>query len=217
MRLSVQIRAAAEGAFLLPGEPLMSLKGPSIQLLLLESAIRRLCVDSSWYASHAAHARWLAGELKEEDTPTLSVQPWNPEGWKARALYIGGGLPDVSAPEPNYSPGSIFRLVEDGAGEPLVQIRRLFKTTQPIGDIWLTRAQEAAASISRSTIRLENQTNGEPQTVRFTRFANVYQPVLVKGKPVLPVSKSGYLRQRTLTGMKAFAEVNLSSYWNGWG
>ncbi|MEI6410066.1 MAG: hypothetical protein WCR52_11825 [Bacteroidota bacterium] len=216
MRLTVQVRAAAEGAFLLPGEPLMSLKGPAIQLLLLESAIRRLCVESSWYASHAAHARWQAGDLKEEDTPTLAPQPWNPEGWKARALYIGGAAPGTETPAPDYKPGTIFNRLEEASGEALVQIRRLFKTSQPVGDVWLTRAQEAAASISRSTIRLENHVSGETQTLRFTRFTNVYQPVLAKGKPVLPVSKPGYLRQRTLTGMKAFAEVNLGGYWNGW-
>lgn len=216
MRLTVQVRAAAEGTFLLPGEPLMSLKGPSMQLLLLESAIRHLCVDSSWYASRAAHVRWQAGDLKEEDTPTLAPQPWNPEGWKARALYIGGGTSDAYTPIPDYDAAAIFRRLEDSVGEPLVQIRRLFKTSQPVGDVWLTRTQEAAASISRSTIRLENHANGETQTVRFTRFMNLYQPVLAKGKPVLPNSKPGYLRQRTLTGMKGFAELDLGGYWNGW-
>lgn len=250
LRLRVQVNAAPEGAVLLPGEPLLTVEGPLAQIQLLESAFRLLFWESTHWATQASAARWNKKRLKEEETPSAPQYPFNPEGWKIRAAYIGGASADemlknvgktarpmlpgegltVVAPSSAFTRQFIRqsldgggRLAEGGeasadkpeSGEPLAQIRRLYKGTQPLGDIWLSEADEAEASVSRTHVRFRDERTGEPNTMQMTRFQNLYQPVLLKGHPALASPRLGYLRQRMLKQLEALHKVGLENYPRG--
>lgn len=212
MRLQVQLAAPQEGTLLLPGEPLLIVRGPQDQLHLLRSAFRLLFWESTHWATQAALARWQNGDWVEEDTPVAPAFEFNREGWKKRATYIGGGdtnnLP-AHWPAPDESNFSIQNT-------PMVQIRRLFKGSQPLGDVWLTKEQEAAASVSKTSVHFRDEHTHRTRTVHFTRFQNVYQTVLSKGHPVLAAPRPGYFRQRTLKQMEAFHKGHLEGYGVGW-
>ncbi len=221
MRLRVQVNVAPEGTLLLPGEPLLVVQGPLLQIKLLESAFRLLVWDSTHWATLAATARWKSGGYAEEDTPSSPLYPFNPDGWKIRAAYIGG----ASADEILDNVGRIIRPLFPGEGliknehtpgEPMVQIRRLFKGNQPLGDVWLTQKQEEEASVSRTHVQFLNEPNGVIETVNMTRFQNTYQPVLEKGHPTLATPRLGYLRQRMLKQLEAFQAGVLEKYPHGW-
>ena len=99
---------------------------------------------------------------------------------------------------------------------PLTQVRRLYKGQEAVGDIWLTEAQEETASVSRTSARMTDTRTGQEDTLRFSRFQNLYQPVLIKGHPVLPAPRISYLRQRTLKQLEAFHHAKLDEYPRGW-
>jgi hypothetical protein len=218
LHLSVQIQAAPEGTVLLPGEPLLCMQGPAIQIALMESALRLLCWESTHWATEAALMRWDNKDWADDENIYLLPYPNNPEGWRKRALYIGGGNPATKSGHGHHVPAmpAIKEPVTDQSGEPLIQIRRLFKGTQPLADIWLTAAMEETASVSKTSITFRQAHQNAAQTMQFSRFQNLYQPALAKGHPVVAAPRPGYFRQRALKQMEAFYQAGLNGYPLGW-
>ncbi len=221
MRLRVQVNVAPEGTLLLPGEPLLVAQGQLDQILLLESAFRVLIWQSTHWATKAAQARWQNGQLSEEDTPSTPVYPFNPDGWKIRAAYVGGALADemldnLRKPTRELQAGEGLQQIDHRPDKPLLQIRRLFRGNQPLGDLWLTQSQEEAASVSKTSTQFIDARSGQLQQVQMSRFQNLYQPVLVKGHPALATPRLGYLRQRMLKQLQAFQQADLATYGCGW-
>jgi hypothetical protein len=222
LQLRVQVNIAPEGTLLPAGEPVLTAQGPALQIRLLESALRVLVWQPTHWATRAAMTRWKNNALAEEETPPPpSSYPSNPLGWKIRASYIGGGSADDMLENVNLLarptlPGEGISVVEKTPGDPLVQVRRLFRGNQVLADLWLTAQNEETASVSKTSTRLMDAKSGEPVEIGMTRFQNLYQPVLVKGHPVLPVQRLGYLRQRTLKQLEAFKESGLENYPQGW-
>jgi hypothetical protein len=227
LRLRVHVWAAPEGMLLLPGEPLLIARGPYDQILLLESAFRYLVWRSTQWATRAAQYRWDTQTWAEEDTPVAPTTTPNLDGWKIRAEYIGGAdadqiidsIPTHSRP-PAEGEGLVcaWRARTGNVGHeiPLTQIRRLYKSQQAVGDVWLTEAQEEQASVSKTSARLLESGTSEVKNLRFTRFQNLYQPLLAKGHPALANTRISYLRQRTLKQLEAFHTANLLEYPRGW-
>lgn len=221
LRLRVQVNIAPEGALLMPGEPVLVVQGPLAQVLLLQSAFQLLVWESTHWATMAAAARWKKGEWTEEDTPSPPPYPFNPSGWKIRAAYIGGASADEILANVNKTarpafPGEGLIDIQHESGEPMVQIRRLYKGNQPLGDVWLTASQEEEASVSKTRVRFLDENSGEAVEMQMNRFQNLYQPALVKGHPVLAPPRLGYLRQRMLKQTEAFHHVQLKNYPHGW-
>src|SRR5258708_3889703 len=54
LRLRVQVNIAPEGAMLLPGEPLLVVQGPLLQIQLMENAFRLLLWQSTHWATKSA-------------------------------------------------------------------------------------------------------------------------------------------------------------------
>jgi Nicotinate phosphoribosyltransferase (NAPRTase) N-terminal domain len=220
IKLRVQINAAPEGSVLLPGEPLMTIQGPKAQIALLESAFRLLVWESTYWATKTALGRWKRKRLKEQDTPLAPNFPTNPDGWKIRAAYVGGATADeilknVKARARAKEAGEGLFLKQDRPDEPIVQIRRLFRSNQPLGDIWLSNSDEEKASVSRNVARYEDENSAQVLEVKMTRFQNLYQPTLVKGHPVMAPPRLPYLRQRTLKQLEAFAKHGFEAYPRG--
>jgi Nicotinate phosphoribosyltransferase (NAPRTase) N-terminal domain len=226
LRLRVDVWAAPEGMLLLPGEPLLIARGPIEQIHLLESAFRFLIWRSSQWATRIAVARWETHNWKEEDTPLAPSTTTDFDGWKIRAEYIGGALADDildTIKEPSRPPADDEGLVQiwgqkEGAINheiPLTQIRRVYKGQEALGDIWLTEEQEELASVSKTSARMTDTRTGKVTVLKFSRFQNLYQPVLVKGHPVLPNTRISYLRQRTLKQLEAFHHSKLDDYHRG--
>ncbi|HOY06055.1 MAG TPA: hypothetical protein PLO67_11680 [Saprospiraceae bacterium] len=221
LQLRVQVNIAPEGTLLPAGEPVLTVQGPELQIRLLESALRMLVWQPTHWATRAAMTRWKNKTWTEEDTPPPPSYPPNPFGWKIRASYIGGAsaddmLENVNLPARPALPGEGIAVFEKSSGEPLVQVRRLFKGNQALADLWLTAQDEETASVSKTSTRLKDIKSGEPVEIGMSRFQNLYQPVLVTGHPVLPVQRLGYLRQRTLKQMESFMETGLEKYPHGW-
>lgn len=217
LHLTVLVQAAPEGTLLLPGEPLLWVKGPKLQVLLMESALRILCMESTHWATQAALNRWKSRDWVEDDTPALPPVAFEPSGWRTRAAYIGGA--NLQQPEETPWKGAGEALMSPmltHQDKPLVQIRRHFKGSQPLADVWLTQSQEEAASLSRTETVFTPAGTNQVQQIKFTRFQNLYQPALVKGHPVLAAPRPGYFRQRTLKQMEAFSQNGLENYQAGW-
>lgn len=212
LRLQVSVMAPPEGTLLLPGEPLLIARGPEDQIRLLRSAFRLLFWESTHWATRAALQRWENGQFVEEDTPSAPAWPFRPEGWKSRASFIGGApMNQLDPPQKAPEAGSIWQ-----ENVPLVQIRRLFKGSTPLGDVWLTREQEEKAGVGVTTVHFRDEHTHRARTVHYTRFQNIYQSVLSKGHPVLAAPRPGYFRQRTLKQMEAFHKGHLEGYGQGW-
>lgn len=217
MRLRVQVNAPHEGMLLLPGEPLMLAQGPLLQLQLLSSAFHFLVWQSTHWATEAALRRWQTGQWEEENTPAPPPCPFVPQGWKMRSAYIGGSNDwETEDPEPLRQAASETVDIRPPAPSDVVQIRRLFIDHRPLGDVWLNAAQETSASVSQSTTAFVDDFSSDLRSVHFSRFHNLYQPVLIKGHPVLASPSPDYLRQRTLKQLAAFHEVGLEGYPHGW-
>lgn len=227
LRLRVNVWAAPEGMLLLPGEPLAILRGPYAQILLMETALRWLMWRSTQWATRVAFKRWEKQSWQEEDTPSAPVSAFNFDGWKIRAEYIGGAFADDildSIRTPSRPPGAseglvcIWRSGEKETSDriPLTQIRRVYRANHALGDIWLTGEQEEIASISKTSAAIVDAQTTLRKTLKFTRFQNLYQPLLVKGHPVLANQRLAYLRQRTLKQMEAFHFAPLDEYPRGW-
>jgi hypothetical protein len=220
MRLSLSVWAPPEGMLLLPGAPLLILRGPTDQIMLMESAFQELVLHSTHHATQAALARWERRDWPEEDTPDIPQVSVDRSGRAVRATYIGGG-DQPGAPAALHAQDGLKEVWRDVAGyingDPAVtQIRRAYRGQEAVGDIWLTSEQSRKVSISRTSARLRDAASGEVSTLRFTRFQNIYQPVLTLGKPVLAKNRINYLRQRTLKQLAAFYEAGLSNYPHGW-
>lgn len=212
MRLKINIYTALEGTLLLPGQPLLIIQGAKLPILLLESALHALCLDHTIVATQAAQHGWEQQHYKEAETPEAPVWAQNPDGWKKRACYVGGGAvyTDQIFPEIKLHAPVSF------GGEPLSQIRRLYQGEKPVADVWLTRSLEAKATISRSSLSIEDAQSGRRETVKFTRFQNLYQPLVLEGRPVCTTQALPYLRQRTFKQLDAFRQTDLAQYPSGW-
>lgn len=227
LRLRVDLWAAPEGMLLLPGEPLAVLRGPYDQIVLLESSLRWLLWRSTYWATRSAMLRWEQQAWAEEDTPPAPTTTFSPDGWKARAEYIGGASAtamQASLGSPARPPAADEGLVQvwgapaqhSDAPKPLVQIRRVYRSNHALGDIWLTQEQEEKASVSKTSAGIVDARTHRHKTLKFTRFQNLYQPLLAKGHPVLANTRPGYLRQRTLKQLEAFHFAPLQEYPHGW-
>lgn len=214
IRLRAHVYAAPEGTLLLPGEPVLTIQAPELQVRLLGSAIRLLIWDSTRWATKAALEQWHKGHFSEEDTPHPPLFGLSPLGWKNRAIYIGGGEPSDHLE--SSDPWEGLSRSEHSSGHPLAQIRRLFKGEHPLGDVWLTASQEAHASVSHTHIQFLHEKTNQPIEVQMSRFLNLMQPVLVKGHPALSSPSLDYLRQRTWKQLEAFHQLNLEDYPRGW-
>lgn len=228
LRLRVGVDAPPEGMLILPGEPLLIARGPYAQILLMESAFRWLIWRSTQWATRVAVQRWELRNWKGEDTPVAPQTGFSPDGWKIRAEYIGGAFADDildTIRTPSRLPSEHEGLVcvwRESTGDlsrhiPVSQIRRLYKSSHAVGDIWLTDAQEKEASVSKNSVRMIDANSKRVRTLKFTRFQQLYQPVLHRGKPVIAAGQRlGYLRQRMLKQLDAFHTANLSAYPHGW-
>lgn len=225
MRLRVRISMPPEGMLLLPGEPLAIIRGPVAQIQLMESALRWLVWRSSQWATRVAVARWTRHDWTEEDTPSSPAPGFYPDGWKIRAEYIGGATSDDildTIRQPSRPPGDDeglqcrWRASEQTDQPAITQIRRVYKGNHALGDIWLNDILEEQASVSKTSAHIHDERTHRAKTLKFTRFQNVYQPVLVKGHPVMAAQRLGYLRQRTLKQLEAFHFGQLAEYPHGW-
>lgn len=226
MRLRVEVNVPQEGMLLLPGEPLLIARGQMDQVQILESAFRLLVWESTHWATQIALARWKKKDWEEEETPRSPAYNATPEGWKIRAMFIGGAsaediLKNVKKPtRPILKEKEGLQIVWQH-GQPaensMTQIRRLYKGTTALADVWLDENQNRNASVSRTTAKiLDENSAGAEQEIKFTRFQNLYQPALVKGHPLLVSQRKGYFRQRTLHQMAAFHAADLRKYPHGW-
>ncbi len=216
LRLRTHVHTAPEGTLLLPGEPVLTLEAPELQVRLLESAIRLLIWDSTYWATKSALEQWQKGRLSEEETPHPPAFPFNKKGWKLRAKYIGGDS-DFSTDDSNaYDSWPGLSTLEHAPGQGLAQIRRLFKGEHPLGDVWLTASQDAEASVSHTHIQFKDGISGKTVEVQMSRFQNLMQPVLVKGHPALNSPSLDYLRQRTWKQLEAFHALKLEEFPRGW-
>lgn len=218
LRLRAYVNAAPEGTLLFPGEPVLIIQAPKMQIQLLESAIRLLVWESTRWATKAALEQWGKGVFSEEDTPHAPDFSFDQKGWKLRAVYIGGG--DPNSPDEPKPPGELpwpgLTKIEHTPDQPLAQIRRLFKGETPLGDVWLTPEQDAEASVSHTHIRFKEAKTGKVSEAQMSRFQNLMQPVLVKGHPALNSPSLDYLRQRSWKQLEAFHSMNLKDYPIGW-
>ncbi|MBU6340619.1 MAG: hypothetical protein KGS48_03915 [Bacteroidetes bacterium] len=214
MRLNYSVSAPEEGRLMLSGQPLLLLKGPKIALLLLESALQHLCITSTFWATQAAYHRWERQSWQEMDALPLPLVAANPEGWMARAYYLGGGQENVSGKmelEPiQYQPAPSHN------NSPLSQIRRLYKNETPVGDLWLSHASEQLTEVNQNHQILINFLTKERKYLQFNRFQNLYNPLVLGGSAVLPTQGLAYLRQRTLKQLEYFAQINWDDYPGGW-
>lgn len=218
LRLRTHIHAAPEGTLMLPGEVILHVQGPKLQIQLLESAIRILVWESSAWATASARQQWENGVFSEEDTPHAPPVPASLNGWRNRAKYIGGSM-EFSSDAKENTPGADWpglSLVEHTNGSALAQIRRLFKGEHPLGDVWLTARQDEAASVSHHHCRFEDEISGKQVSVQMSRFLNLMQPVLVKGHPALTSPSLDYLRQRTWKQLESFHPLDLKVFPRGW-
>lgn len=228
LRIRADVWAAPEGTLLLPDEPVALARGPLAHILLLIPPMRWLLWRSTYWATLAAQQRWQNGPLEEEDPPPPPNVSHSLRGWAMRALYIGAARPEEAEallhhkaePEPTRDEGFLPARVLLGAGSvpprPLAQIRRAYRGSHPQGDIWLTRAHEEAASVGKTSAHIADVRTRRHRTLHFSRFQNLYQPVLTRGYPVLADAKPAYLRQRTLAQLRAFPPEKLADYPHGW-
>jgi hypothetical protein len=192
-------------------------------VLLLESALRLLCWESTYWATQAALALWLKSDLSDSEEPVCPVVPFNPAGWKLRAAYIGGADKAIQAgldetDTSGSTPTDFLRqMLHPATQEPMLQIRRLFEKERPLGDLWLTEKQEEKTSVSKNSTAIVDLETQKTQHIHMSRFQNLFQPVLMKGHPVLASPKPDYLRQRTLQQLKTFRHIGLEQYPQGWG
>lgn len=221
LKLRVQVNMPLEGSLLLPGAPIGTVYGPDLQIHLMESAFRVLVWAQTHRATQTAWLRWQHNNLMEEETPPPPAFPPNATGWNIRAAYIGGAsadeiLENMHLPVRPMSAQEGIGYIEKSAEDPMVQIRRLFKGEQPLADMWLSKQDEENASDSKNRSWLRETSSGQVREISMTRFQNLYQPVLVKGHPALPVQRLAYLRQRTLKQLKLFRDTGIENYPFGW-
>ncbi len=224
MRLRVEISVPHEGMLLLPGEPILIARGPVAQVQLLESAFRVFIWESTHWATQSALVRWKNHDWEEEETPRSPAYLPSPEGWKIRSMFIGGATTDdilenVKTPIREILPDEGLKMVwqtGQDSSNSLTQIRRLYKSTEAVGDVWLNDFQDKNASVSHLSVQILDEISKKEKTLRLTRFQNLYQPAISKGHPLLVSTRKGYFRQRTLHQMAAFHEADLEKYPRGW-
>jgi hypothetical protein len=213
LRLRIHVQAAPEGTLLFADEPLLLIQGPKIQALLLDSAFRLLIWESTFWATVSATNS--EKKIPEATGYNSEIPPWafNEAGWKKRAEYIGGGVISEDT-KLDLWPGISFTKDDK---QPLVkQIRRLFVGDTPVGDVWLSALDEKKASLSKTDISFQDSINNRPKEVVMSRFQNIYQPLLLKGHPILGTNRLDYLHQRTVKQFEIFGRTNPMEYPRGW-
>jgi hypothetical protein len=215
LSLRIEMQMPQEGTLLLPGQPLAILTGTILQVLLLKSALEELVVKSTFYATSTAQKRWITGDFVEIDTPKPMNFPPNRQGWASRAKYIGGGDDGLQIAEPKIQGLSDFTLVDGPErSKSLGQIRRLFDGNIPIADVLMTAKGDQNSSVSKRQLDLR-LSDGSMQVFEYKRFMLLYQPLLVKGHPVLASPQLAIRRQRVLHQMESFAGPILKNYLTG--
>jgi hypothetical protein len=210
LSLRLEMQMPAEGTLLLPGQPLAVIRGSKVQVLLIQSALDELVGRSSFVATQAARHRWEKGELVESETPAAPAHPANRTGWQTRAHYLGGGDLLKLPAEVAQIPTSMLMYPAAQAPDHMSQIRRLFEGNQPLADLQMTDRQDRSSSVSkRSTLLIEHD---REHVINYSRFQRLYQPLLVKGHPVLASPQLAIRRQRTLHQLEAFAAAGLDGY-----
>jgi Nicotinate phosphoribosyltransferase (NAPRTase) N-terminal domain len=206
MKLSVNVKMPQEGTLLLPNEPIMIIEGPHAQVQLLSSAMHQLVWRSSNWATQAAMQRWQKRTFKEENTARSPKYDFNPQGWHARASFIGGAnVKSISTTEEALSQEKILQ-----------QIRRTYKGVDPIGDIFLNKEQEKNSSVSKTQVEFLDSKTLTTSTLKYTRYQNLYALLLANGRPLVVPSRKGYFRQRTLHQLAAFQKIDLDGYLRNW-
>jgi hypothetical protein len=214
LALRVELNMPLEGMFLFPDQPIAIIRGNKLQVLLLQSALRELVATSTYWATQAAFERWKEGNLVEGDTPSAPILPPNRHGWQLRARYIGGETQLKLNPE-SLSVATDLRMYSlEERNQVLGQIRRLFNGNLPLADVMMTEQEDLRSSVSKTDILIHNQELGRKR-LEYTRFVKIYQPVLVKGHPVLASPQLAMRRQRTLHQLQSFSGQNLSLWFRG--
>ncbi len=211
LSLRVELAMPLEGMLLLPGQPLGILRGNLLQILLLRTALEELIAQSTYWATHEAMKRWKSLDLVEEDTPTAPILPANRGGWQLRAKYIGGSN-NLQLNEDEHTQASELRIFPvEKRDSVLGQIRRLFDGNRPLADVHMTEPEDLRSSVSKTSLQLKLPDHSIRE-VHYTRFVKLYQPVLVKGHPVLASPQLAIRRQRTLHQMQSYQHIELSKY-----
>jgi hypothetical protein len=211
-RFRGRIFAAVEGTILMPGEPVLIVESGLLEGFLLKFILDEIVWKSTSYATFAAEKIWKTGKFLDKKTEATPPDFSEKMDWKTRANFIGGGdfsekMIDLNAPKTNEG----YQLISpekpsDGKKNGLSQIRRCFHGSDPIADIWLTDAQEDSM---KGGLRSHNFTKNDEKTVisvKFTRFQNIYHPVIFDGHTAFASPKLTYLRQRTFRNLENFVE-----------
>jgi hypothetical protein len=75
---------------------------------------------------------------------------------------------------------------------------------------------ETRAEQQKSSIWIEDAQSGERKELQFSRFQNLYQPLVMKGRPVWTSQPLPYLRQRCLKQLALLGQSVLEQYPSGW-
>lgn len=216
LRFRGKLSIAVEGTFLLPGEPVLVVEASRLQGLLLTGILNEIVWKSTSYATSAALKNWQTGLVSELEIPAEPVFENSPDGLKKRAEFIGGNQAGEQfsskkrGKTDGYQPDNSPKMA-DG----LTQIRRCFKGSEPVADVWLTEAQEDSLPGGLRSLNFQDVAKNESKSVQFTRFQNLFQPVLLDGHPTFSSPKAGFLRQRTFKLMEAFHDNGLENYPRG--
>lgn len=223
MRFRGRILAATEGTLLLPGEPVLIVEAGLLQGLLLKYILDTTIWKSTHYATQAALKTWELGKFQDKKTVAPPNFSDDENGWKTRALFIGSGDENLDFSEKiSVEKKSGYQLESPenpiaGYKNGLAQIRRCFQSSEPVADIWLTDEQEEKQPGGlRSHTFLDENNEKTAKTIKFSRFQNIYQPVIWDGHTAFASPKLAYLRQRTLRQLESFQEKGTEKMPFGW-
>ncbi len=214
LRFRGKLFAAPEGSVVLPDEPVLIVESTLLQGHLLEFLIEKLVGRSTVAAT-------LAAQKGTAPPASKTVFEDSPEGWAERGAAIGGGaLPQnfesiFSKKAEKLAVYSHVATKKAGQKEfdALTQIRRLWRGSEPLADIWLREEHEDDIAAGAKKLAFLHEKTAK--TVEFTRFQNLYQPVLLDGHAAFSSPKISYLQQRAARQIEAF-EGRASDFPRGW-
>ncbi len=221
-RFRGRLLAAVEGTLLLPGEPVLIVEAGLLQGLLLKHILDTTIWQSTHCATLAAQKTWASGQFLDKKNAPAPHFSDDENGWKIRANFIGGGENGTVLENFMMKNNTGYQLASpenpfEGRKNGLAQVRRCFQSGEPVADIWLTDEQEENQPGGlRTHSFFEKKGDKTAQSVKFTRFQNLYQPVLLDGHTAFASPKSSYLRQRALRQMEAFHEKGIEKMCSGW-
>ncbi len=218
-RFRGRLLAAAEGTVLLPGEPVLIVEAGLLDGLLLKYILDTTVWQSTHCATEAALAVWRSGQFFDKKAAAEPAFSDDLDGWKSRARFIGGGEAGAVNDHLSTRESLGYQLASPenpaaGRRGGLAQIRRCFQSGEPVADLFLTDEQEEKLPGGLRSHEFMN--DGKKQSVKFTRFSNLYQPVLLDGHTAFASPKLSYLRQRALRQMEAFHDKGLERIPTGW-